>query len=282
MDLAGRVVLVTGGGNGIGRGTALEFAKKGSALAIADIDVAGAEKVAAEIEEGGGRAIATKADISSESQVNDMIEHTIAELGALDVLVNNAGVAVSGPADLTPIEDWRWVVDINMWPHVYAIRKVIPYFKERGGGYLVHVASAAGVFGTPGLAAYTMTKFAVYGLAESLAVALHGSGIGVSVVCPLFVATDITTRGRMTVDPGLGVDEQTLQTFSHELLQTAGIPAEQVGRAIVEAVEEGRFLVLPHPEVLGLVQTKWQDPEGFIQRMAGLFGERRDLFSGVQ
>lgn len=274
MEVAGKAVLVTGGGNGIGRGTALEFAKQGSVLAIADIDLAAAEKVAAEIEESGGRAIALKADVAKESEVEAMIDRTIADLGALDVIVNNAGVAVSGPADLTPLEDWRWIVDINLWAHVYAVHKVLPYFKERGSGHFVHIASAAGVFGTPGLPAYTLTKFAVYGLAESLAVSLHGTGIGVSVVCPLFVATDITTRGRMTIDPALGVDEETMKAFSQQMLQTAGISPATVGEAIVSAVEDSRFLVLPHPEVLSMVQAKWADPEAYIPRAAELFAQR--------
>lgn len=274
MDLKDKVVLVTGGGNGIGRGTALKFAEKGSQLVLADIDPAAAEKVAAEIEEAGGRASVLKVDVASESEVNAMIDRTIDELGALDVLVNNAGVAVGGPADLTPIEDWRWIIDINLMAHVYAVRKVLPYFRERGSGHLVHIASAAGLFGTPGLPAYTLTKFGVYGLAESLAVSLHGTGIGVSVVCPMFVATDITTRGRLTVDPALGMDLETVRTFSHQMLQIAGIPPTQVGEAIVEAVENGRFLVLPHPEVLDIVRSKWEDIEGFLGRMAEAAAQR--------
>lgn len=274
MELRDKIALVTGGAHGIGRGTARAFSEKGALLALADIDIAAAEKVVAEIEESGGRAIAIKADVAVESEVNGMIERTIDELGALDVLVNNAGVAVSGPAELTPIEDWRWIVNINLWAHVYAVRKVLPYFKERGSGHLVHVASAAGIFGTPGLPAYTLTKFAVFGLAESLAVSLEGTGIGVSVVCPMFVATDITTRGRLTVDPDLGIDEETMKAFSQQILQVAGIPPEQVGEAIVTAVEEGRFLVLPHPEVLDIARTKWQDPEDYLKRAAEAFAQR--------
>lgn len=264
MDLQGKVVLVTGAANGIGRGTALKFSEKGSRLALADIDAEGLKRVQQEIEESGGEALALRVDVSSEGEVTSMVRRTIEEMGSLDVLVSNAGVSVSGPPELVPIEDWRWIVDINLWAHVYAVRAALPYFKERGSGHFVHVASAAGIFGAPGLSAYSMTKFGVFGLAESLAVSLRGLGIGVSVVCPMFVNTDIVLRGRTTQDPSVEIDPEVLRTFSRELLRSQGIPPEQVGEAIVEAVETGRFLVLPHPEVLRMVQSKWADPDGFI------------------
>lgn len=278
MNLDGKVVLVTGAAHGIGRATAIAFAAKGSRLALADIEVEGLEKTVADIEKGGGRALSLKVDVASEAEASSMIDQTIDEFGTLDVLVNNAGVSVSGPADATPIEDWRWIVDINMWAHVYAMRAALPYFKKRGGGHLVHIASAAGIFGTPGLPAYSMTKFAVYGLAESLAISLRGTGIRVSVVCPMFVDTDIVTRGRLHVEPEVGIDSETWQAFSRELLRAQGIPPEKVADAIVDAVEVGRFLVLPHPEVLGIAQVKWADPESFIGQAAEAAAARRQLF----
>jgi NAD(P)-dependent dehydrogenase (short-subunit alcohol dehydrogenase family) len=278
MDLAGKTVLVTGAAHGIGRATAIAFSRKGAQVAVADIDGEAAEKVVSELEFAGGRAVAITADVSSEDQFNAMVDRAIDDLGDLDVLVSNAGVSVSGPVENVPLEDWRWIVDINMWPHVFGARRLVPYFKEKGSGHLVHVASAAGILGTPGLAAYTMTKFAVFGLAESLAVSLHDFGIGVSVVCPLWVDTEITLRGRLVPDPGMGIDEETLRNFSREMLRMQGIPPEKVGESIVEAVETGRFLVLPHPEVLEFARAKWQDPDGYIGRAAGVFAERRQMF----
>lgn len=278
MDLAGKVVLVTGAAHGIGRATSRAFAAKGAHLALADIDSEGIEALAKELRASGGRAITSRTDVSSPREFEWMIDRTLDELDAIDVMVSNAGVSVSGSPEATPIEDWRWIVDINMWPHVYAIRRLSPYFQERGGGHFVHVASAAGIFGTPGLPAYTMTKFAVYGLAESLALSLHGSGVGVSVVCPLFVDTDIINRGRVVPDPELGLDEEATKTLWREVLRLQGIPPEKVGDSIVEAVENGRFLVLPHPEVLQIAQGKWQDPEGYIGRAAEVMNARRQVF----
>ncbi|MGH2555312.1 MAG: SDR family NAD(P)-dependent oxidoreductase, partial [Actinomycetota bacterium] len=216
-------------------------------------------------------------DVASEAEVTEMIRATSADFG-LDILVNNAGVSVSGPADAVPIEDWRWVVDVNLWAHVYAIRAALPIFRERGSGHLVHVSSAGGILGTPGLAAYCMTKFAVYGLAESVAVALHGTGVGVSVVCPLWVDTDITNRGRLTPDPQMGVDEATLKLLGREMLRTQGLPPEKVAESIVSGVEEDRFLILPHPEVQAFATAKWEDPERYIHRAAEVLDARRRLF----
>ena len=278
MDLAGKSVLITGAAHGIGRATAIAFSRKGAEVAVVDIDGEAAEKVVSELEFAGGRAVSITADVALESEFNSMIDEAINQLGQLDVLVSNAGVSVAGPVETVPLEDWRWIVDINMWPHVFAVRRLVPYFKQQGSGHFVHVASAAGILGTPGLAAYTMTKFAVFGLAESLAVSLHGSGIGVSVVCPLWVDTEITMRGRLAPDPELGVDEEIVKAFSREMLRQQGIPPEKVGESIVESVETGRFLVLPHPEVLGFAQMKWQDPEGYIGRSAEVFATRRQMF----
>lgn len=268
MDLQGKVVLVTGAAHGIGRATAHAFADRGAVLALADIEEGPLEKVRAEIEEKGGGASSMRVDVSSEDEVTKMIDDTITEAGALDVFVLNAGVSVSGPPEAMPLEDWRWVVDVNLWAHIYGIRAALPYFKERGSGHLVHVASAGGILGTPGLAAYCTTKFAVFGLAESLAVSLHDSGVGVSVVCPLWVATEIAGRGRITVDPNLGLDQESVRELGVQFLKSSGLPPEKVGSAIVEAVEEGRFLVLPHPEVLQYAQIKWSDPERYIERAA--------------
>lgn len=278
MDVAGKSVLITGAAHGIGRATAIAFSRKGAQVAIADIDGEAAEKVVSELEFAGGRGVAIAADVSSESEFNAMVDRAIDEFNGLDIMVSNAGVSVAGPVDEVPLEDWRWIVDVNMWPHVFAVRKLVPHFKERGAGHFVHVASAAGILGTPGLSAYTMTKFAVFGLAESLAVSLHDSSIGVSVVCPLWVDTEITMRGRLTPDPAMGLDEETIRMMSREMLRMEGIPPEKVGESIVEAVEVGRFLVLPHPEVLDFARVKWADPDQYIERAAQVFATRRQMF----
>lgn len=278
MELKDKVVAITGGANGIGRATAFAFGERGAQIFLTDIDEAALDKTRAELEERGNTVETMVVDVTSENEVVSMVDRAIGALGDLDVLVNNAGVSVSGPAETIPLEDWRWIVDINLWPHVYAIRAALPYFRKKGSGHLVHVASAAGILGTPGFSAYSMTKFAVFGLAESLATSLHDTEIGVSVVCPLWVDTDIGERGRITVDPALGLDAESAKSLGREFLRTTGIPPEQVGDAIVSGVEEGKFLILPSPEVLQFAQIKWADPERYIERAANALVTQRRFF----
>lgn len=266
MELSGKIALITGGANGIGRATALAFADKGCDVAIADLEADRLKEVRSLIEERGRRVIDLVTDVAKEDQVTSMIERTIDELGGLDLVVNNAGVSVSGPPELTPIEDWRWIVDVNMWAHVYAVRAALPYFKEKRSGYFVHVSSILGIAGSPIVPAYSMTKYAVFGLAMSLATSLVGSGIGVSVVCPMWVDTDIALRGRNTTDLSLQVDAETARKFAREMIRQRGISPEKVAESIVDGVAADRFLILPHPDALNIVQSQWTDIEGFVAR----------------
>ncbi|HLF70167.1 MAG TPA: SDR family oxidoreductase [Actinomycetota bacterium] len=280
MDLADKVVLITGGARGIGLAMAHAFAAKGARLVLTDIDEEQLAIAENDIKASDSWVKTMKIDVAREADVERMVAQTIDEAGQLDVLISNAGVSASGPAELMPMDDWRWITDINMWAHVYAVRAALPYFKERGSGHLVHVSSAAGILGTPALSAYCMTKFAVFGLAESLAVSLHGSGIGVTLVCPLWVDTDIALHGRVTMDPSLDIDSEKAKELSREMVRSAGIPAEKVADETVAAVEEGRFLVLPHPEVQKFARRKWDDPERYIARAAETLKATQSIFGG--
>lgn len=258
-----KVVLITGAANGIGLATSQAFANAGARVVMTDIEeasLADARKLV------GDNSIAFLTDVSSEDDVHAMVERAIEEAGDLDVVVCNAGVAVFGPAENTAIADWRWMTDINVWAHVYAVQAALPYFKEKGSGHFVFISSAAGIFGTLDSVAYCMTKFAVYGLAEALAVSLNGSGIGVSVVCPQWVNTKLVERGRVVVAPGENADE--VRAEMSRKVQAAGIQPESVADAIVAGVKEKRFLILPHPEILPFAQFKWSDPEGYIPKAA--------------
>ncbi|MCA1840613.1 MAG: SDR family NAD(P)-dependent oxidoreductase [Actinomycetota bacterium] len=278
MNLQGKVVAITGAAQGIGRAMALEFAKRGAHLSLSDIDGSLLDALKQQVEAAGAKAIASVTDVTKEEQIDAMIKATVDELGSLDVFVSNAGVSVSGSAEAMPLEDWHWIMDINVWSHVYAIRAALPLMKAQGSGHLVHVSSAAGIMGTPALSAYCMTKFAVFGLAESLAISLHGTGIGVSVVCPLWVNTDISLHGRTTMDPSLGLDVEASMELAREMLRQAGIPPEKVASDVADAVQAGRFLVLPHPEVLGWAQKKWADPDTYIAKAAARQGAQKQLF----
>ena len=278
MNLAGSVAVITGAARGIGKATALEFSRRGAAVLLSDIDEQALLEVRSLIEDSGGKVAAARADVAKEDEVRGLVDTSVAELGGMDVFVSNAGVSVSGPAESIPLEDWHWIVDINMWAHVWAVRACLPRLKAQGKGHLVHIASAAGILGTPALSAYCMTKFAVVGLAESLAVSLQGTGVGVSVVCPLWVTTDIVNSGRVTLDPDLPLSVEESKQMADTMLRSGGIAPSKVGADIADAVEQERFMVLPHPEVLKFAQAKWADPERYVRRAAEALSVQSEFF----
>jgi NAD(P)-dependent dehydrogenase (short-subunit alcohol dehydrogenase family) len=273
MDLEGRNALVTGAANGIGRAIALALADAGANIAVADVDEAGAEKVVAEVAERGRRSIAIRTDVTQRDQVEAMVARTIADLGCMDVLVNNAGVAVQGPVEKIPLDDWEWIMAINLWSHIWALRVALPHMKERGSGHIVHTASAAGVMPSGWALPYGTTKFAVVGLASNLALALKGTGIGVSVICPLFVATDIMDRARTTLDEGDARSDAVVKQQGTALVKSVGIPPEIVGQRLVEAIREDSFWVFPHPELTGIMQQLWADPNAYMANAGPAIGE---------
>lgn len=258
MKLRNSVVLVTGGAHGIGRALCRAFTIRGARVAVADLDREAAENVAAEVD-----GLALHLDVSSEEDIIEAIEKTEQELGPIDIFVSNAGVAFGdgpdGAASATN-EVWRACLDINLMAHVYAARAMIPRMKKRGGGCLVNIASAAGLLIQVGEAAYTASKHAAVGFAESLAVTHGDDGIQVVLVCPQAVAT------RM-----IGVDEDT---------ETEGedggfggndvdgiLSADYVADCILAGIEEERFLVLPHPQVTTYFGRKADDHNRWVGGM---------------
>lgn len=258
MKVKNRVALVTGGAHGIGRALCRALNIEGARVAVADLDFEGAGKIAAEI---GGLAL--KVDVASEADIIAAVERTEKELGPIDIFVSNAGVAFGdGPdgAASAPDENWRACLDINLMAHVYAARAMVPRMKERGGGSLVNVASAAGLLCQVGEAAYTASKHAAVGFAESLAITHNDDGIHVCLVCPQAVAT------RM-----IGVDEDSeLEDGSTGFggNDVDGIlSTEYVADCILAGIENERFLVLPHPQVSNYFQRKAADHDRWINGM---------------
>ena len=263
--------MVTGGASGIGRACALAFARAGSDVVVADLDEDGARDVAAEIESLGRRALSVRVDVTEAAELDDLVRRSILWQGHLDLFFSNAGVAIAGEPERIPPEDWEAVAAVNLWPHVRILRTVVPHMLDRRSGYLLHTASAAGPVGNPGTTPYVVTKFAVVGLAESLAIRLSGSGVGVSVLCPLFVATNLI----MTSPPRFAGSDDPAEAAerreaAHRRLQE-GSPPELVADAVVAGVAEGRLYILPHPEVADFVRAKWEDPDVWVRRMAALW-----------
>ncbi|MCC7384051.1 MAG: SDR family NAD(P)-dependent oxidoreductase [Deltaproteobacteria bacterium] len=190
-SLAGQRVLITGAASGIGRACAIDLARQGAELALVDIDAAGLQETAHLVKSGGGRALELVADLRSPDAIESIAAAAIQELGGVDVLINNAGVAAVAPLLATSDADWEWIFSINVWAPIRLTRALLPQMIGRGRGQVVFVASMAGLVGAPGMLPYSTTKFALVGFAESLRFELADHQIDVTVVCPGYVRTNL-------------------------------------------------------------------------------------------
>ena len=191
MKLDGKVALVTGGGRGLGEGIAKKLAEAGCDVAIADIDLDNAKKVAADIQDMGRKAVAVKVDVSNWDQVQAMVDKTIKELGSLDIAVNNAGViSIKSVEDLTE-KDWDHVLDVNAKGVFLCSKAEIPHMKKQNWGRIINTASIAGKAGFPDLAHYSASKFAVVGFTNALAKELGRTKITVNAICPGIIGTQM-------------------------------------------------------------------------------------------
>ena len=253
MDLADKHVVVTGGASGIGAASAREFARLGARVVVADLNAEGASAVAAEV---GGLAV--RCDVGSEADVQALVAQAEREHGPVDVFFSNAGVA-SGNSPLdTPPDVWQHQWQVNVMAHVYAVRAVLPAMLERESGYLLHTASMAGILTTHGNLPYAVTKHAVVGLAEWLAITYHDRGIRVSLLAPLGVNTPMLA-GSATTKPG----------WASNAAGPIKEP-EDVARMVAEAVFEERFLILTDPIAQTWMDRKANDLERWLNGMRRL------------
>jgi NAD(P)-dependent dehydrogenase (short-subunit alcohol dehydrogenase family) len=240
--MGGQLALVTGAGSGIGRATALALRAQGADVLCVDIDFPSAERTAGEV---GGSAF--QLDVADSAATGRLAQHVLAEHGVPDLVVANAGVAVAGSFLDTSEEDWRRVLDVNLWGVVNTLRAFVPPLVSRGeGGHIVVTASAAGFLPTPSLPAYGTTKAGVLMLAQCLAGELAPDGIGVSAVCPGLVHTNITSTTRFA---GASPAEETARRVrATEMYRRRGFGPEKVAAEIVAAVKDKRVVVPVTPE----------------------------------
>jgi NAD(P)-dependent dehydrogenase (short-subunit alcohol dehydrogenase family) len=262
MELEQAVVVVTGGASGIGRALALRAAEEGaSGVVVADLDADGAAAVAAEI---GARGLGVGCDVADDAQVGALVERAEDAFGPVDLFCANAGVAI-GTDLTTPLEHWELALDVNVRAHVLAARHLVPRWLERGSGWFLSTASAAGLLTQIGSAPYAVTKHAAVAFAEWLAVTYGDRGIGVSCLCPMGVNTPL-----LGADPD--PERSPEQRMATAAVTTAGavLEPEEVADAVVLALREERFLVLPHPEVLEFFRRKADDYDRWLRGMRRL------------
>jgi NAD(P)-dependent dehydrogenase (short-subunit alcohol dehydrogenase family) len=266
MDIAGKVVVVTGGGGGIGEALCKAFAANGAAaVAVADINEADADRVAAEINAAGGTASACKTDAGNEDDVKALVAATERDHGQIDLFCANAGIIAIGGVEV-PNEQWERIWQVNVASHIYAARAVLPKMLARGEGYLLHTASAAGLLTQVGSAPYSVTKHAVVGLAEWLSITHGDAGLKVSCLCPQAVETAMTGAARDTAAKVTGDD--TLDPAHVSSAARDGVlRPEDVAKSVLEGLAREEFLILPHPEVALYEQRRAGDRERWLRGM---------------
>jgi NAD(P)-dependent dehydrogenase (short-subunit alcohol dehydrogenase family) len=268
MEVEGKVAIVTGAGGGIGGAISRAFAAAGGKVVVADLDGEAAMATAKEIEAARpGVAIAAEADVADRAAIDGLLKTAAETFGPLDFYFANAGVIRGG--GLADEADWGRALEVNVMAHVRAAEAVLPAWLERGEGYFVTTASAAGLLTQVGLAPYAVTKHAAVGFAEWLAVTYGDRGIRVSCLCPMGVETAMYT---------MGLEAEGEEALGARVVGAAGkiLSPDEVAAAVLAGVATERFLILPHPEVLDFYRRKGVDYDGWIAGMQRLRASQQE------
>ena len=268
-DFKGKTALITGAGNGFGAEFAKEAALREMKLVLVDIDGEDVQRTLAACKEMGAEGIALELDVSLYENVKKMVSTAMEAYGSIDLLINNAGIAIGGVIWETPVQDYDWTLSINVQAQVYAMHEVIPIMLKQGSDcHIVNVASVAGVITSDGLAAYHMSKHASVALSESVLMDLQaiGASIGMSVYCPGFVQTDLHHYERHRPERFAKGDDSYYKSTAYqnvlkraEHVITTGIPIDSVGMSVFIAIEENQFYILTHPKYFPLIGTRCKD-----------------------
>ena len=253
--------VVTGAGSGLGRAISLSLGGRGAALVVCDLDEAGAEETASIARGQGVRVEVVRCDVTDRSAVASLIEEAEKRLGGIDVLCNNAGVSVAGPFEEISMDDWRWIVDINLWGVIYGCQAAIPKMRAQGRGYILNVASAAGLLSPPAMAPYNVTKAGVVSLSETLYAEYKSLGIHVSVLCPTFFQTNI-------VDAGRGAASSKDKAQIRKWMERSTVQAADVAETAVEALCEHELYVQPMADGRNAWRLKRLAPQRFYDRLS--------------
>jgi len=250
-DLAGKVAFITGGGSGIGFGIAKCAAEAGMKVAIADVRPDHLAHGLAQLRTAGAAAHGILVDVADAAAVERAAAETIQVFGKVHLVCNNAGVSIFGPMDSATMDDWRWIMGVNVDGVINGIQSFMPRLKAHGeGGHIVNTASMAGLLVGPGMGLYSASKFAVVGLTLSLRYDLAPHGIGVSVLCPGFVRSNIheavLSRPKNLGATGYPVTEAEMKRLDAVL--SVGMDPVEVGSHVIAGVRENRQYIFPHAE----------------------------------
>lgn len=262
-EVRGKVGVITGGASGIGLATAKRFAREGMHMVLADIEQRALDRAVPEVAALGVDVIGVRTDVGDRASVEALADAAFARFGKVHLVFNNAGVAVSGLIQDMTHEDWEWLMRVNLWGVIHGVESFTKRMIDQGeGGHILATASFAGLVPNSGLGVYCVTKYGVVALMECLYRDVSAYGIGVSVLCPMRVQTNIDDSGRNR-PPELAESGAPRRLAPEEPIPAGGLAgntltADGVADQVFEAVRKGELYILPHPESRGFIQRRFQ------------------------
>jgi NAD(P)-dependent dehydrogenase (short-subunit alcohol dehydrogenase family) len=284
MDYQGKHAFITGGASGAGLGQAKVFGEAGARVTIADIRQEAIDAALAELKALGIEAQGIRLDITDRAAFARAADEAEEGFGPLHLLFNTAGVSIFGPLEQATYDDYDWIVNVNWWGVVNSMQTWVPRMIAHGqGGHIVNTASLGAFFANSGAGIYSATKFAVHGITMAMRDALKDKGIGVSVLCPANIRSNIAesvkTRPEHLSNSGYKVDEREIAAL-HEIY-SQGMDPEELAGHVRQAIDENRFYIIPYPEARGMMEAIFQqaldalppadsDAEGQAKRAAAM------------
>jgi NAD(P)-dependent dehydrogenase (short-subunit alcohol dehydrogenase family) len=244
-----RVAVITGGAGGIGMAMASAFAARGARLVLADLDGMALTRATDTLASAGATVVGVRTDVTKRDSVRALADAAVRRFGAVHIVCNNAGVVIFGEMSQATHRDWQFTMGVNFWGVVHGVETFIPLLIQQGsGGHVVNTASMAGLVGMQWLGIYSASKFAVVGLSEALHRELKPRGIGVSVLCPMIVATNINENSVRMRPPQLRNEGEQVILPSAAEMKGGTITSAEVARRVVRGIERNDLYILTHPE----------------------------------